>query len=74
MKLTKEQTRILRELENGNYIWTNEGRDYEVWLGDNEGHKIEGLRKRTVEVLFENDSIVLVDGDYREGMYKYTIR
>ena len=71
MGLSKAQQEVINKMKKGLFIWTNEGADLKAWLGNNKGGKIEGLKIRTVETLFEKDKIKLLDGSHRQGLYKY---
>lgn len=71
--LTEAQQEVVRGLEKGLYIWTNEGEDLKAWVGDRQGNRLKGLRLRTVEILLDKEEIILDDGDYPVGLFRYKL-
>ena len=73
MKLSKAQQRVIDDLENGLYIWTNEGKGMRCWIGGESADKAKTLNIRTVNRLHELDLIKFVDGDYPGSLFKYEL-
>ena len=75
MNLSTYQNKIVEQLkEEGNYIWTNEGEGYRVWIGDESGQVKEYLRKDTVRNLFNLGLIVYSEGDHSKRLFRYTLK
>lgn len=73
MALTKPQLKVIAEMKNGLYLWTNEGNCLKAWLGDEQGKKTKSVRLDTARALVNNKTIKYVDGDYRAGLFKYDL-
>ncbi|CAM3636498.1 hypothetical protein [Mesobacillus zeae] len=73
--LSKYQSQIVSALrEDGVYLWTNEGPGYRAWIGDKNGVIINYVRVRSAEALVNTGVIKFVDGNYRQGLFKYTLK
>lgn len=73
MELSKAQKEVISALELGSYVWTNEGADFKAWIGDSKGNKQKGIRVKTAELLVNKGFIKFVEGDYRQGIFKYEL-
>lgn len=73
MNLSKSQKEVISQLKSGLFVWTNEGNNFKAWIGDAKGNKQKGIHVKTVEVLLNRGWIKFVDGDYREGLFKYEL-
>lgn len=73
MKLSKAQNEVVDLLKSGLFIWTNEGKNYSAWIGDNEGTKIKTLNIKTVSFLYNNKIIKFEDGNYKKDLFKYIL-
>ncbi|MFZ7945701.1 hypothetical protein [Neobacillus sp. 19] len=74
VKLSKYQSEIISALkEDGVFLWTNEGAGFRAWIGDMNGAIIDYVRVRSAEALHKAGVIRLVDGTYREGLFKYEL-
>jgi len=74
MRLSKAQNNVISILENGEFIWTNEGEKVQAWIGDENGKKSKFINVKTALFLLNNDIIKFVDGDYRHGLFKYQLK
>lgn len=74
MILSKAQKDVVEELKKeGVYLWTNEGNNFQAWLGDCDGKKMKKVNIATAKSLDGKGVIRFVDGNYRDGIYKYTL-
>jgi len=74
MLLSNAQKVVVEELkQDGIYLWTNEGRYLEAWLGDSQGKKMKKVNLATAKSLAGKGCIKFIDGDYRDGIYKYEL-
>lgn len=74
MKLSKEQAKVIKELETGLYVWTNEGSNLKAWVGDKNAKGKRKLRVSTVEALYNKNKIVLDEGDYPRSLFRYKLK
>lgn len=73
--LSKYQSEIVSALkEDGVFLWTNEGAGFRAWIGDKNGAVIDYVRVRSAQALVEAGVIKFVDGEYREGLFKYELK
>ena len=74
-KLTKYQAEIVTAMrEDGVYLWTSEGENYRAWMGGKYGEVIDYVRRTSVTSLYIRDIIAFSDGDYRQGLFRYTLK
>lgn len=74
MKLSKEQAKVVKELETGLYVWTNEGSNLKAWVGGKNAKITRNLRVSTVEALYNKNKIVLdEEGDYPRRLFRYKL-
>lgn len=73
MKLSKAQREVVDAMKSGLFVWTNEGNNLKAWLGDENAAKRKSIRLITAETLFNKGVIKTVDGDYRQGLFKYEL-
>lgn len=71
MRLSKAQKRLISEVEEGRFVWTNDGKDFKAWLGDEDSKSVKSVHTRTVEILVEKGFLKFINGEYRDGLYKY---
>lgn len=71
MILTKAQKQLILDLEEGYFVWTNDGRNFKAWLGDEDSKTVKNVRTRTLEILLEKGFVKFINGQYRDGLYKY---
>lgn len=74
MTLSKEQAKVVDELNSGLFVWTNEGSDLKAWIGNEKGERVRGLKIRTVEILADNENIILDEGDYPRHLFRYKLK
>jgi hypothetical protein len=73
-KLSKYQSDIVSAMKDGDvFLWTNEGAGFRAWLGDKDGKGIVYVNVRSAESLLNQGVIRFVDGDYRNGLFKYEL-
>lgn len=73
-ELSKAQKKLVEELKiEGTYLWTNEGNNFKAWLGDYKGVVLKRINVATAKSLERKGWIKFVDGDYREGLFKYEL-
>jgi len=74
MRMSKAQKEVISEMKRGLFIWTNEGRDFKAWLGNEMGQKVRGIKVRTLEILYDRGEVTLLNEKYPSGRYKYGLK
>lgn len=69
----EEEKRVISDLEQGLYLWTNEGKQLKAWVGDSGSQKNHELDVETVISLFNKGEIRLAQGDYPDNLFKYEL-
>ena len=62
-------------MQEGLFLWTTEGADYKVWLGDENANKFMTVRRNTAELLSSEGIIEGINDDLtdRKGIFKHVL-
>lgn len=69
----KYKEKVLNYLNQGCFIWTNEGEGFEVWIGDEFGNDIIHIDKDLTDRLLRDGVIKLISGNHDDDLFKYEL-